>query len=321
MKNKEQIILEKKILNEDWIENTLMIAGFVPILGEIADIALIIYYLTVKKEPLYAVIMLIALIPTVGDFIAKPFIKLLKGSKVVLKNSDDLVKFLNTNPKAKKMYGDLAKHLDNPTLTKAINQTEEIPKIGKTVANALREGVNKHKGIFAKVFEKPLGVTNAIKKEFGANAKRPISAGIKNYFKTQRLSKYVASKGYAPKNWLSNWYNVVYKARGDRRKYIKSFIVANNLLDYFNLPSIESFWDKFEKDENFRDELAQNEKFSDMVKNSTDEQDLANIEGNQQGGSNESGEDGGNDGLGTMMMGGMGTKMGIELLKRLAQFT
>ena len=70
-----------------------MIAGFVPIIGEVAYVILIIRY-CYKKEYLYAGLMLIALIPTVGDFIAKPMIRLLKGSggvgKLALKNTDEM---------------------------------------------------------------------------------------------------------------------------------------------------------------------------------------------------------------------------------------
>jgi hypothetical protein len=68
---------EKILINEDFIENALMVVGFVPVIGEIADIILIIRYLLQGKY-LYAGLMLIALIPTVGDIIAKPFIYLLK---------------------------------------------------------------------------------------------------------------------------------------------------------------------------------------------------------------------------------------------------
>ncbi len=75
---KKEILENKKVLKEDTLENILMIAGFVPVIGEIADIILIIRYIY-KKEYLYAALMLVALIPTVGDFIVKPFIRVLKG--------------------------------------------------------------------------------------------------------------------------------------------------------------------------------------------------------------------------------------------------
>jgi len=107
MKTKKQILEETQLLNEDWIENVLMVAGFVPVIGEVADIILILRY-CYKKEYLYAGLMLIALIPTVGDFIAKPLIRLLKGAggvgKVALKNTDEMVKFANSNPSFKKQY-------------------------------------------------------------------------------------------------------------------------------------------------------------------------------------------------------------------------
>ena len=77
-----KVLNEKETLNESLLsfENILMAAGFIPVIGEVADIALICYYLY-KGEKLYAALMLIALIPTVGDFIAKPIIRLFKGSK------------------------------------------------------------------------------------------------------------------------------------------------------------------------------------------------------------------------------------------------
>ena len=71
---KKQILENRQLLNEDAWENALMVAGFIPVIGEIADWILIMKYVR-EKQYLYAGLMLIALIPTVGDFIAKPFIK------------------------------------------------------------------------------------------------------------------------------------------------------------------------------------------------------------------------------------------------------
>ena len=73
------LITERQQLNESLLsfENILMAIGFVPVIGEIADIALICYYLY-KGEKLYAALMLIALIPTVGDIFIKPIIKLFR---------------------------------------------------------------------------------------------------------------------------------------------------------------------------------------------------------------------------------------------------
>jgi len=113
---KKQILEQKKLLNEDGWENALMVAGFIPVIGEVADIALICLYLY-RKEYLYAGLMLIALIPTVGDFIAKPFITLLKGygavGKTALKSADDMAKFLMENPKAKANFLKMSEHFDN----------------------------------------------------------------------------------------------------------------------------------------------------------------------------------------------------------------
>ena len=65
-------------LDESFFENALMIAGFVPVIGEIADVILIIKFLR-EKRYIEAGLMLFALIPTVGDFLIKPLLKMGKG--------------------------------------------------------------------------------------------------------------------------------------------------------------------------------------------------------------------------------------------------
>ena len=110
---KEELLESKQVINENWIENTLMIVGFVPVIGEVADLALIIYY-CYKREWLYAGLMLFALIPTVGDFIAKPLIKVFKSplAKNALKGTDEMVSFLRKNPKVAEQYSKLGKYAD-----------------------------------------------------------------------------------------------------------------------------------------------------------------------------------------------------------------
>jgi hypothetical protein len=76
--------LDRQILNEFKGENALLIAGFIPGIGEFADLALIVKWAH-EKRYIEAGLMLFALIPTVGDIIVKPLIKIagpaLRGGK------------------------------------------------------------------------------------------------------------------------------------------------------------------------------------------------------------------------------------------------
>jgi hypothetical protein len=309
----------KQLLKEDFIENALMIAGFVPVIGEIADIILIIYYIYQGKY-LYAGLMLIALIPTVGDFIAKPFIYLLKSKKVTniaLKNGDDFYKFLSSNPKAMDMYSRLGNHINNPLIGKTINQVEKVPKIGANAASGMRESIKQHANILERIFRKPIDISKSIGKEIvkakpsilkTAIGQGPVSQGIKKYFRGDRLAKYVEKNGAVPSNWVSYWYNIVYKGRRDRKAYIKKFITANNLLAFFGIPSFSAFENKMENDEAFRTRIANDPTMSDLIGRITDKEDLDEIN-NSLGISNR--KKSGFEKFGQMM--------GIGLLKKLAQ--
>ena len=120
------------------------------------------------------------------------------------------------------------------------------------------------------------------------------------------MAKYVAKKGIEPQTWLSKWYNVVYKGRMGRKNFVKNLIISSNVLNMLGLPSMESFEDKFESDENFRTQLSNNSEFSSIVNQTTSQEDLASIEGL---GSKKSDVGGG-------MMGG---KMGLAFIKMLAR--
>jgi hypothetical protein len=299
---KKQILENKQLLKEDTLENILMVAGFVPVIGEIADIILIIRYI-MKKEYLYAGLMLIALIPTVGDFIAKPFIKLLKGSgvmgKVALRSSDDMVKFLAKNPKMQAQYLKIGEHLTNPAITKTISQIEKVPGMGSKWANGMRQSIAEHTSVLSKL--KPVQMGKTIGKEIAAGGK--FSTGFKTFFKDEALAKYVAKKGMEPKTWLSNWWNVVRRGRKDRRNMIKYFVISNNLLDRFGLPNFTSFEEKMDNDSEFRAKISNDPQFSKMVSSSVNPDELEQIEGSKS-------KDG--DGL-------MGGAMSLGLIKMLAK--
>jgi hypothetical protein len=302
---KQEILESKQLLNEDGIESALMIAGFVPVIGEIADIILIARYIY-KKEYLYAGLMLIALIPTVGDFIAKPIIRLLRGAggagKLALKNSDEMVKFAMANPQFKKQYLKIGEHLSNPMVSKTINQIEKVPAVGSKISSGMRTSLSEHLKALSKL--KPARLGSAIGKEVAAGGK--VSGAITRFFRDERLAQYVAKKGMKPSNWLSNWYNVVYKGYRDRRALVRNFIVTNKILDLFGLPSLEAFENKMENDENFRNEVANSKEMSDVIAQTTSAGDVEKIE-------NDSSS------AGSSIASGIGGMMGIGMLKMLAK--
>lgn len=265
---KKEILENKKLLKEDTIETILMAGGFVPVIGEVFDIILIIRYIT-RKEYLYAGLMLIALIPTVGDFIVKPFIRVLKGvsggGKVVLRSADDIIKLAKTNPKLAEQYVKIQQHLGNPKIAQLISQVEKVPGIGPKWAKGMNEAMSQNKLAVAEI--KGLSsLPKSIGKEIAAGGK--FSTGFKNFFQEKALAKYVVKNGMEPSTWLSRWWNVIRAGRKDRRDLIKKFIIANGILDIFGLPSFEAFENKFERDEKFREMLAKNPQFSGIVNQS-----------------------------------------------------
>lgn len=314
---KKQLIKEKELITEDFIENALMVAGFIPVIGNIADIALICKYLWEGKK-LYAGLMLFSLVPVVGDWIAIPFIRLLKASRITnltLKNSNNLYNFLVKNPKAREMYLRLENHINKPVVGKVINQIERVPKVGPQAAKGLRESITQHAGILGRLLNKPINIAKSIGKEISTSkpsmlkslvGRGPVAMGIKKHFQGQRLARFIEKNGQRAPNWLERWW-VVAGARYDRRAYMKHFIIANNLLEKFGLPNFESFIDLFQRDENFRNELANDEAFTEMVGNMTTEGELGMI--NQQAQKSESGSG----------MNMFTAAMGMNLLKKLAQ--
>lgn len=288
---KKQILENKELLKEDTLENILMVAGFVPVIGEVADIILIIRYI-MKKEYLFAGLMLVALIPTVGDFIAKPFIRFLRGSgvagKIALKSSDEMVEFLAKNPKMQAQYAKMGQYFTNPSISKTISQVEKVPGMGPKWANGMRQAVAENASVLARL-KQPINMGKAVGKEIAAGGK--FSTGFKTFFRDQALAKYVAKKGMEPSNWLSKWWYVVRRGRKDRRDMVKYFVIANGLLATFGLPSFADFEDKMTNDAEFREKIANDPKFSKMVSSSVDSNELSQIEGGTD--SNETSSGGG----------------------------
>lgn len=282
MNNKVLIIEKRQLLTEEFWENVLLAAGFIPVVGEIFDIISIIRYLR-RGEYLYAALMLIALIPTVGDIVAKPFIKLLKGFgddavRLATKNSDNFVKFLNKNPKVKEEYlKQIPKFLDK-RVDDTIEGLRKVPILGKQ-AHKLENAVQQHKSILTTLLSKPNAIGKSIGREISAGVKSPVGKGITNYFRNQELKKYIIKNGHEPATWISRWWNVVYGGYHARRNYIKQFIISNGILDMFGLPSFDAFQRRVENDSSFRDKLSSIPIIGSLVQGTTTPEDLARING------------------------------------------
>jgi len=258
----------KKTLNESLLslENVLMAAGFVPVIGEVADIALIIYYLY-KKEYLYAALMLIALIPTVGDFIVKPIIKLFKGSRegaLALKGGAELSEYLAKNPELAKKFSSLGKYVNDTGVQKTV---QGIEKMSPSLGSKLKSGLEMITG------SKALTGLKAGSKEVMAGG--AFKTGLKDYFQGERLAKYFEKHGVLPETGIKKWWLNV-GARQDRRNAFRQFISANNLLNYFGIPSITTFERKMSDDAAFREKVANDPKTSDYIAQNFQKEDMVN---------------------------------------------
>jgi hypothetical protein len=179
--NKKQLSLikEQQVLNESLlsIENVLMAAGFIPVIGGIADIALICYYL-LKGEKLYAAIMLIGLIPGVGNWIATPIIRLFKGSRegvIAMKQGGvKLTQYLAKNPEAAAKFAKLRKYVKSPAVEKTV---QGITKVNSNLGTKLKSGLKEISGGSA------ISGIGAGAKEVMAGGK--FGRGLKDYFQGQ----------------------------------------------------------------------------------------------------------------------------------------
>jgi len=245
---KKEILEQREQLNEallSW-ENALMAAGFIPVIGEVADIALIIYYLK-KGEKLYAALMLIALVPTVGDIAIKPFIKLLKGVKGEAKIAEALAK----QPAVAAKVTELA----NSTVVK--KTVENLSKVNKGWGASLGEAISKLKVIG--------GIKGGAKEvaKGGSFAK-----GMKNFYQGEKIAKYAAKQGIPADKIVLNWWQK-YGARTDRRNSFRRFIMANNMLAFFGIPTLTTFEHKMDTDPEFRNKVANNDAMSQYIGQNT----------------------------------------------------
>jgi hypothetical protein len=227
---------------------------------------LICYYLY-KGEKLYAALMLIALIPTVGDFIAKPIIRLFKGSKegaaAIKAGGKTLTDYMAKNPQMAKKFSSLGKYVNEPAVQKTV---QSIGKVSPSLGSKLSDGLNTLAGSSRAVSGIKAGSKEVIS---GGSFK----TGLKDYFQGERLSKYFAKNGVLPENGIKKWWLNV-GARQDRRNAFRKFISANNLLAYFGIPSLTTFERKMSEDEEFRKKVAEDPKTSDYIAQNYEKEDM-----------------------------------------------
>lgn len=300
---KKKDILEGKLLKEDGWENALMIAGFVPVIGEVADIILIGRYLW-KGEYLYAAIMLIALIPTVGDFIAKPFIRLLKAGgvsgKMALKGADEMAEYLAKNPNMKKEYLKMSKYFDHPSVKKTI---EGVSKVSSSTGKKMTQSIGEAKSVLGKL--RPVKMANRIGQEISAGGK--FSTGLKSFFQEEKLAQYIAKTGSKPTTWLSNWWNVVRAGRKSRKDMFRSVLMSSNVLHTLGLPSLKNDSDieRLLNDPKYANAIANDPQISSYINGNTEPSEVSQL----------AGQNGKQSGGG---MSGLEMAFGLKTLKALA---
>lgn len=245
--NKDTIITEELITELDW-EVVLMGLGFIPVIGEAFDVILIMKYLR-ERRWLEAFIMMIALIPTVGDIIAKPFLIAGKGLKA-FSGTGKFTQALKANPQFAGMFKKLEPYLGSP---KVMALGKQIAKKDPKLASEIAKGKNFYTKVGKEISDKamPFHINKFGKQVAGAKKtgvfkrkpKKGLGFASQQHFRSRAISKYVAKHGKLPPNALSTWWNVVYKGRRTRKAAFRKALLASSVFDSLGLPSIEAFQD------------------------------------------------------------------------------
>ena len=297
----EMFEIEPQDINEGFWENALLVAGFIPVIGEVADTILIIKYWREGRK-IEAGLMLLALIPTVGDIIVKPFLRLGKAAGA-FKTATTFTNFIAKNPQARAAYAKIGKQMDNPAINKLVAQVGKKTPQG---AEALTGAIAYQKSLFSKVGST---VSDASAK-VGSTLERGLGKTMKQTFQDKALQKYlIKTGGVAPSNFLSRWWNVVYKGRLDRKNAVRKLIFGSNLLGALGFPNIESL-ERAMADPKQADELMKNPQFAQFYNQATtpeEQQSMSQPEPEKE------------SGIGNLL-GGAGSFVGLNVLKSLARF-
>ena len=299
----EMFEIEPQDINEGFWENALLVAGFIPVIGEVADTILIIKYWREGRK-IEAGLMLLALIPTVGDIIVKPFLRLGKAAGA-FKTATTFTKFIAENPQARAAYAKIGKQMDNPAINKLVAQVGKKTPQG---AEALTGAIAYQKSLFSKVGST---VSDASAK-VGSTLERGLGKTMKQTFQDKALQKYlIKTGGVAPSNFLSRWWNVVYKGRLDRKNAVRKIIFGSNFLGLLGFPNIESL-ERAMSDPKQAEELMKNPEFAQLYNQTTTPEEQQALTQSAQEPEKESG-------IGNLL-GGAGSFVGLNVLKSLARF-
>lgn len=303
-KNKTQIkeetfeITKEELLNEDFIETALLGAGFVPGVSSFANIALIIRYYK-QERFIECGLMLLALIPFVGDMMVWPFLKIFKGIKgaSALKNSSKFMQILSKNPEAKQMFLKMNNKMKGPEVEKIISKVnKKNPKWGEALRDIQQNQIKMGSQIAA-----------------SKGMQRTVSTAIKKPFQQKALGKYlIKTGGVPPSTKLSNWWNIVYKGGRMRKNFVTKLILGSNLLGALGVGSIAELEKKLWNDEE-ASKLMQNPQFAKVYNDSMRGMSEDEIDSIENPSSSE--DTGGN--LGGLLQ---GSGIGIAGLKFLAKF-
>lgn len=297
----EMFEIEPQDINEGFWENALLVAGFIPVIGEVADTILIIKYWREGRK-IEAGLMLLALIPTVGDIIVKPFLRLGKAAGA-FKTATTFTNFIAKNPQARAAYAKIGKQMDNPAINKLVAQVGKKTPQG---AEALTGAIAYQKSLFSKVGSTVSDATAKV----GSTLERGLGKTMKQTFQDKALQKYlIKTGGVAPSNFLSRWWNVVYKGRLDRKNAVRKLIFGSNLLGVLGFPNIESL-ERAMADPKQADELMKNPQFAQFYNQATtpeEQQSMSQPEPEKE------------SGIGNLL-GGAGSFVGLNVLKSLARF-
>lgn len=293
---KDEVYEIDQQMDEGWGENLLLMAGFIPVIGDVADIILIIKFLK-EKRYIEAGLMLFALIPVVGQALVNPIIKAGRGVKGAFASSEMFAKFLSKSPKLESNFVKLGKYMKDTKVGQLVNQ---IAKKSPKAAQEMKVAQNMHLNVLGKVESKV--------------ATKPLGAArmVKNHFQDQALAKYIAKHGVAPQTWLSNWYNVVFKGRQMRRDLANKIIMGSNLLNLLGLPSMRSLEQKMEDPEQMA-ELMQHPEMQNLVQQTTSPEDREQITQMSKGESSK-------PGIGSEIGSALTGFIGINALKSIARF-
>lgn len=299
----EMFEIEPQDINEGFWENALLVAGFIPIIGEVADTILIIKYWKEDRK-IEAGLMLLALIPTVGDILVKPFLRIGKAAGA-FKTASTFTKFIAENPQARAAYAKIGKQMDNPAINKLVAQVGKKTPEG---AQALSSAMSYQKGLFSKISS---SIKNTSAK-VGSTLERGVGKTMKQTFQDKALQKYLINTGgVAPTNFLSRWWNVVYRGRLDRKNAVRKLIFGSNLLGTLGFPNIESL-ERAMSDPRQAEELMKNPEFAQFYNQATTPEE-------QQAMSQSEPEPEKESGIGNLL-GGVGSFVGLNVLKSLARF-